>query len=68
MNIIDNECLACASFEQCGTDVLKGSIMCTVKCAQNPQTKHEMLQKMYDIEKGTMTKGVDVLEMLKIKK
>jgi hypothetical protein len=38
------------------------------KRVTNGQTKGEMLQKMYDIEKGAQTKGVDILEMLNIKK
>ncbi len=68
MNIIDYECLACASFEQCGTEIGKGSMMCIMKRTQNRQTKGEMLQKMYDMTKATTTKGVDFLEMLNIKK
>lgn len=68
MNIIDYECLACASFSECGTEIGKGSIMCAVRRIQNGQTKAEMLQKMYDIAKATTTKGADVLEMLNIKK
>lgn len=68
MNIIDYECLACASFKECGTEVGKGSLMCAMKRAQNRQTKQEMLQKMYDITKATATKGTDVLEMLDLKK
>ena len=68
MNIIDYECLACASFSLCGTEVGKGSFMCAMKRAQNGQTKQEMLQKMYDIAKANTTKGADVPEMLNIKK
>ena len=68
MNIIDYECLACASFKECGTEVGKGSFMCAMKRTQNGQTKQEMLQKMYDITKMTATKGADVLEMLGIRK
>lgn len=68
MNIIDYECLACASFSECGTEIGKGSIMCAVRRTQNGQTKAEMLQKMYDIAKASMTKGADVMEMLNIKK
>lgn len=68
MNIIDYECLACASFKECGTEVGKGSLMCIMKRTQNGQTKQEMLQKMYDITKATATNGVDVLEMLDIQK
>ena len=60
MNIIDYECLACASFSGCGTDTEKGSIMCEVKRIQNRQTKAEMLQKMYDIAKASTTNGTDV--------
>ena len=68
MSIIDYECLACASFSGCGTEIGKGSIMCAVRRTQNRQTKGEMLQKMYDIAKASMTKGADVMEMLNIKK
>lgn len=68
MNIIDYECLACASFKECGTEVGKGSFMCAMKRTQNGQTKQEMLQKMYDITKATATKGADVLKMLDIQK
>lgn len=68
MNIIDYECLACASFSGCGTEIGKGSVMCAVRRTQNGQTKAEMLQKMHDIAKATTTKGADVLEMLNIKK
>ena len=32
------------------------------------ERKLEMLQKMYDIEKATLTKGSDILEMLNIQK
>lgn len=68
MNIIDYECLACASFKECGTEIGKGSFMCAMKRTQNGQTKQEMLQKMYDITKATTTKGADVLKMLDIQK
>ena len=68
MNIIDYECLACASFSGCGTEIGKGSMMCAVRRTQNRQTKGEMLQKMYDIEKGAAASGIDILEMLNIKK
>lgn len=68
MTIIDYECLACDNFNQCGTEVGKGSFMCAMKRAQNSQTKGEMLQKMYDITKAAATKGADVLEMLNLKK
>jgi len=38
------------------------------KRVTNKQTKGEMLQKMYDIEKGAAASGIDILEMLNIKK
>lgn len=68
MNIIDYECLACASFKECGTEIGKGSIVCAMKRTQNNQTKQDMFQRMYDITKATATRGTDVLEMLNIKK
>lgn len=68
MQIIDCECLACSSFCECGTEIGKGSLLCMSKRVTNGQTKGEMLRKMYDIEKGAQTKGVDILEMLNIKK
>lgn len=68
MQIIDRECLACSSFCECGTEVGKGSLLCISKRVTNKQTKGEMLQKMYDIEKGAATSGIDILEMLNIKK
>lgn len=68
MQIIDCECLACSSFCECGTEVGKGSLLCMSKRVTNKQTKGEMLQKMYDIEKATLTKGSDILEMLNIQK
>ena len=66
MQIIDRECLACSSFCECGTEIGKGSLLCMSKRVTNKQTKGEMLQKMYDIEKATLTKGSDILEMLNI--
>ena len=66
MKIIDHECLGCACFSNCTTDIMKGSIMCSSKRIQAKQTKKEMLQKMYDIEKASKTKGGNVLEMLGI--
>ena len=42
MKIVDDECLACASFEKCGTHVMKGSIMCCSYRISNRQTKKEM--------------------------
>ncbi len=68
MQIIDRECLACSSFCECGTEIGKGSLLCMSKRVTNKQTKGEMLQKMYDIEKATLTKGSDILEMLNIQK
>lgn len=68
MQIIDRECLACSSFCECGTEIGKGSLLCMSKRVTNGQTKGEMLQKMYDIEKATLTKGSDILEMLNIQK
>lgn len=68
MQIIDRECLACSSFCECGTEIRKGSLLCMSKRVTNKQTKGEMLQKMYDIEKATLTKGSDILEMLNIQK
>ena len=68
MQIIDRECLACTSFCECGTEIGKGSLLCMSKRVTNKQTKGEMLQKMYDIEKATLTKGSDILEMLNIQK
>ena len=68
MQIIDRECLACSSFCECGTEIGKGSLLCMSKRVTNKQTKGEMLQKMYDIEKATLTKGSDILEMLTIQK
>ena len=68
MQIIDCECLACSSFCECGTEIGKGSLLCMSKRVTNKQTKGEMLQKMYDIEKATLTKGSDILEMLNIQK
>ena len=68
MQIIDRECLACSSFCECGTEIGKGSLLCMSKRVTNKQTKGDMLQKMYDIEKATLTKGSDILEMLNIQK
>lgn len=68
MQIIDRECLACSSFCECGTEIGKGSLLCMSKRVTNKQTKGEMLQKMYDIEKATLTKGSDILETLNIQK
>ena len=68
MQIIDRECLACSSFCECGTEIGKGSLLCMSKRVTNKQTKGEMLQKLYDIEKATLTKGSDILEMLNIQK
>ena len=68
MQIIDRECLACSSFCECGTEIGKGSLLCMSKRVTNKQTKGEVLQKMYDIEKATLTKGSDILEMLNIQK
>ena len=68
MQIIDRECLACSSFCECGTEIGKGSLLCMSKRVTKKQTKGEMLQKMYDIEKATLTKGSDILEMLNIQK
>ena len=68
MQIIDRECLACSSFCECGTEIGKGSLLCMSKRVTNKQTKGEMLQKMYDIEKATLTKVSDILEMLNIQK
>ena len=68
MQIIDRECLACSSFCECGTEIGKGSLLCMSKRVTNKQTKGEMLQKMYGIEKATLTKGSDILEMLNIQK
>ena len=68
MQIIDRECLACSSFCECGTEIGKGSLLWMSKRVTNKQTKGEMLQKMYDIEKATLTKGSDILEMLNIQK
>ena len=68
MQIIDRECLACSSFCECGTEIGKGSLLCMSKRVTNKQTKGEMLQQMYDIEKATLTKGSDILEMLNIQK
>ena len=44
MSIIDYECLACASFSGCGTEIGKGSIMCAVRRTQNRQTKGERVR------------------------
>lgn len=49
MNIITDECLACASLKECGTAVLKGSVMCQMKRMNNTQTKADMWQKMIDL-------------------
>lgn len=68
MQIIDRECLACSSFCECGTEVGKGSLLCMSKRVTNKQTKGEMIQKMYDIEKSAAESGIDILEMLNIKK
>ena len=68
MQIIDRECLACSSFCECGTEIGKGSLLCMSKRVTNGQTKGEMIQKMYDIEKGAQSKGVENKEMLNIKK
>lgn len=49
MNIITDECLACASLKECGTEVMKGSIICQIKRMENKQTKADMLMRMLDI-------------------
>lgn len=49
MNIITDECLACASINECGTEVMKGSVMCQMKRINNRQTKADMLQKMIEL-------------------
>lgn len=51
MNIITDECLACASFKECGTDIMKGSIMCGMLRTKNKQTKADMFSKMAEIAK-----------------
>lgn len=48
-NIISDECLACASLKECGTEVGKGSVMCQMKRINNKQTKGEMAAKMIEI-------------------
>lgn len=67
MNIIDYECLACRSLNECGTEVSKGSILCMSKRISNKQTKGEMLQKMFDIAQCGK-ESADILEMLNIRK
>lgn len=49
MNIITDECLACASLKECGTEVMKGSIVCQMKRLNNKQTKEDMLLKMFGL-------------------
>ena len=44
--IIDRECIACKAFEECTTDISKGSIMCNVKRQLAKQTKFDMYKKM----------------------
>lgn len=68
MSIIDYECLACSSFNECGTEIGKGSILCRSKLITNKQTKGDMLLKMCEIAKTAQTKDADVLEVLNIKK
>lgn len=65
MTIIDYECLACSSLNECGTEVGKGSILCRSKLISNRQTKGEMILKMAEI---AQTKDADILEILNIKK
>ena len=51
MRIITDECLGCASFNKCGTEVVKGSMMCAILRSKNNQTKGDMLCKMAEIAK-----------------
>lgn len=53
MNIITDECLACAGLKECGTAVMKGSVMCQMKRMNNNQTKADMLQKMIELAQIT---------------
>ena len=58
MNIITDECIVCASFKECGTDIMKGSVMCGVLRAKNKQTKADMFSKLAEVAKvaGEMAK------------
>lgn len=59
MKIIDSECLACASFETCGTEVMKGSIMCCSNRISNRQTKKQMYDKITQMQPGKCGEGVN---------
>ena len=46
--IIDEECVACACFEKCGTHVMKGSVICCTNRISANQSKADMYKKMKD--------------------
>lgn len=54
LKIIDEECVACTCFETCGTDVMKGSILCSSKRISAKQTKADMYRKM---QEGVLNNG-----------
>ena len=56
MNIIDKECIACKAFENCTTDIMKGSIMCSMKRQVVKQTKADMYKKIK--EEGMMPEWI----------
>lgn len=48
MQIIDKECLACICFEECGTYVAKGSVICCTNRISAGQTKADMYKRIQE--------------------